>query len=117
MKTIKEIKDEIKQFRDERNWDQYHNALDLAVAMSIECSEILELIRFKSRDEVKEWLNNKENKEKFSDEIADVFIFLIALCNSSNIDLEEAYKNKLNKNKEKYPVEKFYGKKDKYNEI
>jgi NTP pyrophosphatase (non-canonical NTP hydrolase) len=117
MKTIKEIQDEIKQFRDERNWDQYHNVLDLSVAMSIECSEVLELLRFKSRDEVNEFLKNNDHKKEFSYELADVFIFLLAICNKTNINIENAVKEKLEINKKRYPIEKAKNNKEKYNKL
>lgn len=115
--NLKDFKEEVRKFRDERDWKKFHNPLDLSVAMSIECSEILELIRFKSRDEVKTWLENPENKKEFSYEMADVFIFLLALANSTGVDLEKAFKEKLELNKKKYPIEKCFGKKDKYNQF
>ncbi len=114
---LKEFKEEVKIFRDERNWNQFHNPLDLSVAMSIECAEILELIRFKSREEVQTWISNPENKKEFSYEMADVFIFLLALANSTGIDLEQAFKEKLIINKEKYPIDKCHSKKDKYDKF
>jgi NTP pyrophosphatase (non-canonical NTP hydrolase) len=105
------------KFRDERDWARYHHALDLAVAMNIECAEVLEHLRFKSREEAKEYLSNPENKKEFSHEIADIFIFMLALCNSEGIDLEKAFTEKLEINRKKYPIEKAYGIKDKYDKL
>lgn len=116
MKTIKEIQDEIKQFRDERNWDQYHNVLDLSVAMSIECSEVLELLRFKSRDEVNEFLKNNDHKRIFI-WTCRCFYFLLAICNKTNINIENAVKEKLEINKKRYPIEKAKNNKEKYNKL
>lgn len=117
MANLKEIQEKIKKFRDDRDWDQYHNELDLSVAMSIECSEVLELIRFKSREEVSEFLKIPENKKEFSYELADVLIFLLALCNKTDIDIDKAIKEKMEINKKRYPVEKSKGNKNKYNQI
>jgi NTP pyrophosphatase (non-canonical NTP hydrolase) len=117
MADIKNIQEKIKKFRDERNWDQFHNTLDLSVAMSIECSEVLELLRFKSREEVNEWLKNNENKKEFSYELADVFIFLLAICNKTNIDIKKAVNEKLEINEKRYPVEKSKDNKDKYDKL
>jgi NTP pyrophosphatase (non-canonical NTP hydrolase) len=117
MENIKQIQQKIKKFRDERNWDQYHNVLDLSVAMSIECSEVLELIRFKSREEVNEFLKNVKNKKEFSYELADVFIFLLAICNKTNINIEKAVNEKLKINEERYPIEKAKNNKEKYNKL
>jgi dCTP diphosphatase len=89
-KTLNELSADVMNFRDERNWAKFHHALDLSVAMSIECSEVLEHLRFKSREEVKFYLSDPKNKKEFSHEIADIFIFMLALCNSEGIDLEKA---------------------------
>ena len=116
-KSMHEMAEEVRIFRDERNWNQFHNVLDLAIAMNIECSEVLEHLRFKSREEAMEYLKDEEKMKQFSHELADVFIFMLAICNSAGIDLEKAYDEKLKIIRERYPVEKAYGKKDKYTEL
>ena len=117
MATIKDLQEEVRKFRDERYWNKFHHTLDLAVAMNIESAEVLEHLRFKSREEVEEYLKDKNNKKEFSYELADVIIFMLAICEKENINLEEAIKEKLEINKKKYPVEKFKGRKDKYNKL
>jgi NTP pyrophosphatase (non-canonical NTP hydrolase) len=114
---IKDMIDIVGKFRDERDWDKLHYALDLAVGMSIECSEVLELTRFMSREEVIEKLKEPEFKKKFSHELADVLIFMLAICNKSDIDIEKAFLEKMEINKANYPVEKSKGRKEKYNQL
>ena len=115
--TIEELKKLVKKFCEERDWDQYHNAKDLAIAISIETSELLEIFRWKSKNEVKELFQNKIKKENIEDEIADIFYFLLRFAQKHNIDLSKTLRKKLEKNQEKYPVEKFKGSNKKYNEL
>jgi len=115
--TINELKQMVKEFCEERDWDQFHGAKNLATAMIIEAAELLEHFRWKSEKEVEELLTDPKKKELISEEIADVFYFLIRLAQKYNIDLSEALENKMKKNKEKYPVEKFRGSNRKYNEV
>lgn len=116
MASIQSLQDIIKTFCEERDWDQFHSAKDLAIGVTTEASELLELFRFKSDQEVKELLKDPKFKEKLSDEAADVLFFILRLCQMNNIDLEQSFKNKLAKNAEKYPVEKSKGSNKKYNE-
>ncbi|MBT2616140.1 MULTISPECIES: nucleotide pyrophosphohydrolase [unclassified Bacillus (in: firmicutes)] len=100
------------EFRDERNWKQFHNAKDLAISLSLEASELLENFQWKSN---KEALG--DNIENIKDELADVVIYSLLLANDLNLDLEEVVNRKIEKNKKKYPVEKAYGVKTKYTEL
>ncbi|ERJ12275.1 nucleotide pyrophosphohydrolase [Haloplasma contractile] len=108
----KELIKEVLKFRDERNWKQYHNAKDLAISLNLEASELLENFQWTSTEEAV-----VKNKENISDELADVLMYCILFADAVDVDIENAIKNKLKKNKEKYPVEKAYGKKDKYTEL
>src|SRR3989338_4708182 len=108
MKMISEYTKEIQQFNNERNWSQYHNPKDVAIALMIEAGEILEHFRFKQE---------AKNKEELAEEIADVFIYLLLLAEKTNIDIDEWFNKKMEKNRTKYPVEKFYGQNKKYNEV
>ncbi len=113
---IKEVINDIVKFRDDRDWKQFHKPKDLAISLSIEGSELLECFQWKTDDEINELINS-DKKEKIEEEIADVGNYLLLLCNELNIDLLEVIKNKMQKNAEKYPVEKCKGKSDKYNEL
>lgn len=105
------IKD-INQFRDERDWRQFHNPKDLALSISLEASELLENFQWKTSEEALE-----KNADNIKDEIADVFMYLMMLADDLNLDLEDIVKAKLEKNNSKYPVEKSKGNKEKYSEL
>ncbi|PEZ83080.1 nucleotide pyrophosphohydrolase [Bacillus cereus] len=102
----------ITEFRDERNWKQFHNAKDLSISLSLEASELLENFQWKNNEEAIE-----ENIENIKDELADVLIYSMLLANNLELDIEEIVKTKLEKNKNKYPVEKAYGIKTKYTDL
>lgn len=108
------IKDIILKFRDDRDWEQFHNPKDLATAMCIEASELEELFLWKSQEESYEiWKNDPKVKEEF----ADVFNYLVLFAEACRIDVEEAVLSKIEKNNQKYPVEKAKGKSDKYTKL
>ncbi|MEW4425871.1 nucleotide pyrophosphohydrolase [Paenibacillus pabuli] len=99
-------------FRDERNWGQFHNPKDLAISLNLEASELLELFQWKSSKEAIE-----QNQDKLQDELADVLYYVLLMCNELDIDPKEALLKKLQKNAEKYPVDRFFGSNKKYNEF
>jgi len=113
---IEELTNQIIDFRDKREWKQFHNAKDLAISLNIEAAELLECFQWKSLDEVKELINSEE-VIKVQEEIADVAIYLMLLCNELNIDLEDAIIDKLDKNDKKYPVSKSKGNAQKYDQL
>ena len=115
--NIQELKQKIKAFAEERDWDQFHNAKDLAIAMSIEVSELLELFRFKSNKEVEDFFKNPQKRKDIEDEMADVLFFLTRLAQRYNIDLSNAFEEKIRESAKKYPVEKAKGSNKKYNEL
>ena len=103
---ISYFKEEVENFVKERRWTKFHNPKDLIQALSIEVSELSEIFLFKdfSLDKIQ---NDKELLENISDEIADVFIYLVSLVNSLNLDLTNSFTKKMEKNKEKYSLLKF----------
>jgi len=107
------IKSKIKKFSDERNWDQFHTPKNLAMALSVEASELLEIFQWLNQEESKN-LNDKE-KESVKEELADIFIYLIRIADKLDIDLEEAITHKMKINAKKYPVELSKGNAVKYN--
>ena len=114
MATIDELAMLVKEFCDERDWEQFHNPKDLAIGISTEANELLQLFRFKSTEEsIKKIIDNKMEVE---DEVADIFYFILRFAQLYNIDLEAALKSKIKKNKEKYPAEIFKGINKKYDE-
>ena len=102
------INKEIKNFVNERDWDQFHSPKNLSMALSVEASELVEIFQ---------WLNNKdfeEDKNKIhdavKDEVVDIFYYVVRMCQKMDINLEEAFYEKMKKNKLKYPSEIYKGK-------
>lgn len=114
--NLYELKEKIKMFCEERDWDQYHNAKDLAIGVITESSELLEHFRFKSEKEI-ENIFNSEKKKEVSEEMADVLFFLLRLAQKYDIDLSDELNKKLEKNELKYPKEKAKGSNKKYTEL
>lgn len=104
---LSSLSQRVADFVAQRQWEVFHNPKDLAIALSVEASELLELFQWRSREEVAEAL--PDIRGTISEELADVFIYGISMANSLSIDLEEAILQKLEKNERKYPVERFRG--------
>ena len=115
--NIHVLKEKIRKFCEERDWDQFHDAKELAVALIIETAELLEHFRWKSDKEVKEMFDDKVKKENIEDEMADVLYFLIRIAQRYDIDLSDALERKISKNEKKYPVDKSRGSNKKYTEL
>ncbi|MBN1869229.1 MAG: nucleotide pyrophosphohydrolase [Candidatus Omnitrophica bacterium] len=115
MSDIKSLTKKIKQFRDERDWKQFHNHKDLAVALVLEAAELLEHFQWKNLQEADQ--HAQENKQAISDELADIAMYLLELADNLRVDLSKAIEQKLKKNTIKYPVEKAKGKHTKYNNL
>lgn len=114
--NVAQLKEMVKAFCEEREWNQYHNAKDLAIGIITEASELLEHFRFKSETEVDNLFKEKQKKAEISEELADVFFFVLRLAEKYHIDLSEELQKKLEKNIVKYPVEKAKGSNKKYTE-
>lgn len=109
MSDLEELRQSIVKFTQERNWDQFHNGKDLAMALSIEASELNEAFLWKDAKEV--------NVEKVKEELADIFNYAILIADKYDLDIKQIVLDKLRRNAEKYPVEKAYGSAKKYNEL
>ncbi len=103
------------EFRRKRDWEQFHKPKELAAAIAVEASELLEVFQWKSHDEVARLLEGP-SRVRVEDEIADVVILLSYLSHDVGLDLNAAVLSKLRKNEAKYPVEKSYGNARKYDE-
>lgn len=111
---LNELIDKIKTFCEERDWDQYHNPKDLAIGISTEAAELLDLFRFKNNEEIQATVTNR--REHIEDELADVLFFVLRFAQTNDIDLKKALDHKMAKNAVKYPVDKVKGNNKKYNE-
>jgi NTP pyrophosphatase (non-canonical NTP hydrolase) len=109
MGDINEITKSLIAFRNERDWEQFHNPKDLALAISIESAELLELFLWKKADDA--------NTEKVKEELADIFSFAFLLAEKYGFDVKEIVLDKIKTNAEKYPVEKAKGTSKKYDEL
>jgi NTP pyrophosphatase (non-canonical NTP hydrolase) len=111
---LEQLVSAIKNFCEDRDWDQYHNPKDLAIGISTEAAELLDLFRFKNGNEITQTLLDR--REHIEDELADVLFFVLRFAQMNDIDLKTALENKLKKNAIKYPIEKVKGNNKKYNE-
>ena len=107
--NIQEIATKLREFNKERSWEQFHDAKNLALCLSIEASELNECFLWKNAEEA--------NKEKVEEELADVFLCAIMLADEYNFDVKEICLKKIKRNAQKYPIEKSKGSAVKYNEL
>lgn len=109
MKETEEIIQALLKFRNERDWEQFHNPKDLALAISIEAGELLELFLWKNAEDA--------NKEKVKEELADIFSFALLLAEKYEFDVKDIVLEKIKRNEKKYPVDKAKGTSKKYDEL
>ena len=109
MKSIQTLQQELRQFTEERDWDQFHNPKDLAIALSIEANELLEVFLWKKAEEA--------NRDKVKEELADVLNYALLLADKYNFNVIDIVKEKIERNALKYPVEKAKGTAKKYTEL
>ena len=109
MNEIDKLMDALVKFKDERDWEQFHNAKDLALAISIEAGELLEQFLWKEPEEA--------DKDKVKEELADIISFVLLLANKYNLDVKKIVMEKISQNNLKYPVDKSKGSAKKYNQL
>ena len=110
--SIKKLEERIVAFRDERNWKQFHTPKDLAISISLEAAELLEIFQWSGAD-----LEVPEKRDKIREELADVMMYCFLMANVTGLDIEEIITEKLEANARKYPAEKAYGSAKKYTEL
>ena len=109
MTETKELIEALIKFRNERDWEQFHNPKDLALAINIEAGELLELFL---------WKNAKDaDREKVKEELADIFAFAFLLAEKYDFDVRQIVLDKIKQNEEKYPVSKARGTAKKYDQL
>lgn len=114
---MEQLKKRLEDFRNERNWKQFHDLKNLSIALSIEASELCELTLWKSNDEVQVELKEKEFVKSVQDECADILNYLILISSELDFDLIDAANKKVDDNAKKYPADKAFGTSKKYTEL
>lgn len=109
--SIRELTEKITAFRNARNWKQFHNPKDMAISISLEAAELLEVFQWSGSDTA---ADSEKKIEKIKEELADVLIYSLLMGNDLGLDISEIVNDKLEENARKYPAEKAYGRADKY---
>jgi len=109
MSDFQTLINQLIKFRNERDWEQFHNPKDLAIALNIESAELLELFLWKTPDEA--------NIEKIKEELADIFAYALLLAEKYKLDVNQIVQEKIKLNNQKYPIDKSKGNSRKYNQL
>lgn len=105
------------EFRDARDWKQFHSLKDLIISLNLESGELLELTQWKNNDAFEKTLLDQNNKQRLEEECADVLSYLLLIAERAGIDLVAATNAKIDQNEKKYPVEKAKGNAKKYTQL
>lgn len=114
---LQEIKDRVLAFARERDWEQFHSPKNLSMAIAAEAAELMEHFLWQSPEQSRTDMEMKKLREKVAEELADIFIFAIEFANISGMDIAAIIEAKMERNAEKYPVEKAKGRSEKYTEL
>ncbi len=111
--SIKALTEKIVAFRDARDWKQFHNPKDLAISISLEAAELLEIFQWSGSDT---GADSEKKVEKIKEELADVLIYALLMGNDLGLDILEIVSEKIKENEKKYPADKAFGRSEKYTE-
>lgn len=114
--NIKDLQKKIIEFRDKRDWKQFHKPKDLSISLVLEAVELLEHFQWKNEEDVEKYLKSPKFKA-LKEEVADVAYYLFLIAHELNIDLEKEFLAKLRKNERKYPIRKAKSTAKKYSEL
>jgi NTP pyrophosphatase (non-canonical NTP hydrolase) len=117
LSDLNELTATLREFRDARDWRQFHSLRNLITSLNLEAAELLELTQWKSDAEVDALPNESGSAEALRDECADILLYLLLIADTAGFDLADAARAKLLKNAEKYPVDKAYGSRAKYSQL
>jgi len=115
MDDIKKLTKKITDFRDKRDWKQFHNPKDVAMSLLLEAAEVLEHFQWKDHREMAEYI--KKSKNNIGEELADVLYWVLLLSHDLHIDVVKAFDKKMEQNNKKYPIQKAKGNHKKYSEL
>lgn len=114
---IDKLKKIVEEFAKERDWQQFHNPKNLAMAINVEASELLEIFQWLTLEQAESINRDAKKFQNVKDEIADIFVYLVRISDILKINLPEAINQKMEKNREKYPIEMAKGNAKKYTEF
>ncbi len=115
--TIKQLTKKLIAFRDERDWRQFHSLKELILSLNLEAAELLELTQWQDASQFDATVLDPSVKKRLEEECADVFLYLLLICERADIDLLQVASHKVKRNGEKYPVEKAKGSASKYTRL
>ncbi len=115
MSDFDKLTSRVLDFINDRDWNQFHNPKDLSLSLVLESSEVMEHFQWKNNEEMKEYV--KSNKNEIGEELADVLYWVLLMSYDLDIDIKQAFEDKMLKNEAKYPIDKSKGKHDKYNKL
>ena len=107
--TITDLKNFVEDFVQERDWSQFHNPKNLSMALSVEAGELMDIFKWNTNEECERMMSEKKTRQEATDEIADVMIYALAFANRNDINIADSIDQKMIKNREKYPADKFKG--------
>jgi NTP pyrophosphatase (non-canonical NTP hydrolase) len=113
--TLQQLTDLANRFRDDRDWRQFHNFKDMALSLNLEVSELCELMQWKNGEDLDAHL--AANRPRVGEELSDILYWVLAIASDLQIDLDHAFRQKLEANAKKYPIEKSKGRATKYTEL
>ncbi len=109
-RDLRQLQEKIKTFNQERDWEQYHNAKDLLIALMSEVGELADCYRWLSEEEIRSLHADAEKRQAVEEEIADILINLLIIADKAGVDVHDAVEQKLEKNRKKYPAEQYRSK-------
>lgn len=108
--TVGSLKEMVREFCEARDWDQFHNPKDLAIGISTEANELLDIFRFQSEAQMKEMMQDETIRNHIREELADTLFFILRFSQMNDIDLHSSLVDKVGKNGQRYTIEKSKGK-------
>lgn len=107
--TVADLRDLVQRFVDERDWRQFHDPKNLSMSIAIEAAELMEHFQWQGSHQAADIRNSKEDMQQVREELADILCYALSFANTLDIDIATALREKIEKNAEKYPADKFRG--------
>ena len=117
MADLNKLQQDVVAFRDAREWKDFHKPKDCVISLALEAAEVMELVQWKTQEEIDVYKAQGSKHEDMADELADVMYWVLLLAEDFGVDLSDAFEKKMMKNNAKYPIEKAKGRHTKYTEL